>query len=87
MTEVTAIVRDRVGLHARPAAALVKKASKFKSTITLETNGKKAMGSSILQVLSLAAKEGDSILIRAEGEDEVEAANVLAEVVCSEMPL
>jgi len=85
--EVTAVVKDRVGLHARPAAALVKKASQFKSKITLENKGKKAMGNSILQVLSLAAKEGDSILIRAEGEDEVEAVAVLAEVVGSEMPL
>lgn len=87
MTEVTAVVKDRVGLHARPAAALVKKVGTFKSTITFETNGKKAKGNSILQVLSLAAKEGDSILICAEGEDEVEAANVLAEIIRSEMPL
>ena len=81
MIEVTVIVKDKVGLHARPAAAFVQAAAKFKSRITLEANGKKVVGKSILQVLSLGAKRDDSLLIRAEGDDEADAVKSLAELI------
>lgn len=81
MIETTVIVKDKVGLHARPAALLVQATSKFKSIITLEANGKKAVGKSILQVITLGAKKGDSLLIRAEGDDEADAVTYLAKLV------
>lgn len=81
MIEVTVIVKDKVGLHARPAAVFVQAAAKFKSRITLEANGKKVVGKSILQVLSLGAKRDDSLLIRAEGDDEADAVKSLAELI------
>lgn len=81
MIEKTVIVKDKVGLHARPAAVFVQVASKFKSTVTLEANGKKAVGKSILQVLSLGAKKDDSLLIRAEGDDEADAVRSLSELI------
>ncbi len=83
MVEETVVVQSKVGLHARPAALFVQTASKFKSKVTLEANGKKANGKSILQVLSLGAKKGDSLLIRAEGDDEPEALKSLVELIMS----
>lgn len=81
MVEQTVIVQSKVGLHARPAALFVQTAARFKSRVTLEANGKTANGKSILQVLALGARQGDSLLIRTEGEDEAEALKSLAELV------
>jgi phosphocarrier protein len=81
MVEQTVVVQSEVGLHARPAALFVQTAAKFKSQITLEANGKTANGKSILQVLSLGAKQGDSLLIRAEGENEAEALESLVDLI------
>lgn len=81
MFEATVIINDEVGLHARPAAALVSAVAKFKSTVTLEVNGKKAIGKSILQIASLGAKKGDSLLTCAEGDDEVDAVMTLTQLI------
>ncbi len=83
MVEEKVVVQSKVGLHARPAAMFVQTASKFKSQVTLEANGKRANGKSILNVLSLGAKKGDILLIRAEGEDEDDAVRMLAELINS----
>lgn len=87
MTENKVIIQDEVGLHARPAAVFAKRAGTFKSLITVQANGKTAAGKSILQIMSLAAKKGDTLLISAEGEDEEEAVRVLSEIACSVMPV
>jgi phosphocarrier protein len=76
--EVEVVIKDEVGLHARPAAEFVKLASRFKSNVTIEVKGKKAVAKSILEVLSLGAKKDDAMLIRAEGDDEDEAASSLS---------
>ena len=51
------IVKNSTGLHARPATLLVKKASAFKSDISLEYNGKKANVKSLIGVLSLGVSK------------------------------
>jgi phosphocarrier protein HPr len=76
-------VINKLGLHARPSALLVQKASKFKSEITLEKEGQKVNGKSIMGVMMLAAEKGSILIIRAEGEDENEAVAALVEVVLS----
>ena len=81
MVEETVVVGSKVGLHARPAAVFVQTASKFKSAVTLEANGKRANGKSILQVLALGAKHGQSVLVRCEGDDEADALRSLADLV------
>ncbi|OGL45549.1 MAG: phosphocarrier protein HPr, partial [Candidatus Schekmanbacteria bacterium RBG_13_48_7] len=58
------------GLHARAAAILVTKASKFKSRIEIEKDGQIVDGKSIMGILMLAAAKGTQITIRAEGSDE-----------------
>ena len=86
MTELNVVVKDKLGIHARPAAVIAKTASTFKSKITLELNGKTVLANSILQIMFLAAKRDDSIRICTEGEDEAEAAKAIEEIISSEMP-
>lgn len=66
--EVT--VKSATGLHARPATLLVKKASSFKSDISIEFDGKKANVKSLIGVLSLGVTKDATIKVIASGDDE-----------------
>ncbi len=77
MVEKTVKVKNKLGIHARPAALLVRTASRFNSDIWLVKNGQTVNGKSIMSVMSLAAEPGSQIIIRAEGEDEREAVEKL----------
>lgn len=65
-------VTDPMGLHARPAGVLVKKAAAFQSSITVKNTvtGKSADAKRIMGVMSLGVKQGNKIEITIEGEDE-----------------
>ncbi len=73
-------VINKLGLHARPAAMLVQKASKFKSEIKLRKEDVEANAKSILGVMMLAAEVGSFVIIRAYGDDEDQAMEALAEL-------
>ena len=81
MQEVTLTIRNKVGLHARPAALLVQTAGRFKSEVSAVKDGREVNAKSILSVLTLGAEQGAVVTIRAEGEDEVEAVEALKELV------
>lgn len=66
-----------MGMHARPAASLVKIAQKFKSDIYIDCNGQTVNGKSILGILTLACPQNGTMTIRAEGPD---ALSVLQEL-------
>ncbi len=66
--EVT--IKNRAGMHTRPAAALVKLAAKFKSEFFIEKDGLEINGKSIIGVMTLAAEQGSKMIVRFEGEDE-----------------
>jgi phosphocarrier protein HPr len=74
-------VRNRAGLHARPAAEFVKMAAKFEAAIELARGGLTVNGKSIMGVLMLAAERGSEIMIRAEGPEAAEALVTLADFV------
>ena len=74
-------VKNPTGLHARPATLLVKKASSFKSDVSVEYNGKKANVKSLIGVLSLGVTKGATIKVIANGEDEVEACEEVAKLI------
>ncbi len=67
------VIKNKVGLHARPAALFVQTAKKFKSDITVEKDGNKVNAKSILGVLSLGVEQGETITIEIQGEDENQA--------------
>ena len=64
------MVKNQVGLHARPATFFIQKANEFKSTIMVEKEERKVNAKSLLGVLSLGIKKGSNIVISAEGSDE-----------------
>ena len=76
--EITVV--NRLGLHARPAAQIVQKASQFKSEIKLSKDGLEVNAKSIMGVMMLAAEMGSTLVIIAEGPDEAAAADAVAQV-------
>jgi len=77
MAEISFVIKNKVGLHARPASVFVREASKFKSAITVIYGDTQANAKSILNVLILGASQGAAISIRAEGEDAEAALQAL----------
>jgi phosphocarrier protein len=81
MIERYAKVTNQQGLHARPAAQIVKLASTFQSDIEVVKEGFAVNGKSIMGVMMLSAECGSSIMFRANGPDEFEAVDALAGLV------
>ena len=80
MIEREVKIRNRAGLHTRPAASLVKTAARFKSDFYIQKDGFEINGKSIIGVMTLAAEQGASMVLRFDGEDEDEAANAVTEL-------
>jgi phosphocarrier protein HPr len=83
MPERTVRIINKLGLHARPAAEIVKTAARFKSNITIIRDDLEVNGKSIMGVMMLAAEFGSTILIRAEGEDADAALDALEALVAA----
>ena len=81
MVSKEVIVNNGTGLHARPATLLVKKASSFKSDVSIEFNGKKANVKSLIGVLSVGVTKGANITVTASGDDETLAAEEIAKLI------
>jgi phosphocarrier protein len=79
MAEVEKIctVRNKMGLHARPAALIVQTANKFPCDVTLEKDGQNVNGKSIMGVLMLAAAFGTTVTVRAEGDKAQECCDAI----------
>jgi phosphocarrier protein HPr len=73
MVEKTVTIKNRAGIHARPAALLVQTANRFAANIFLEKDGEKINGKSIMGILTLAATYNSPIKIIADGSDEQDA--------------
>ena len=69
MKEFQFTINDPVGIHARPAGLLVKKAAEFQSNITINGNGKSADAKKLIKLMSLGIKQGMEITCQIEGED------------------
>lgn len=72
---------NRNGLHARPAAELVKVASRFQSDIVMKRDDLEVNGKSIMGVMMLAAEYGSEVVVRASGPDEEQAVSAIADLV------
>ena len=84
MVEKEAVVVPEAGLHARPAARFVKEAKSYSSDIIVIKDDHEANAKSSLKLMTLGAKHGDKVLIRAEGEDEETAVNALVAILSEE---
>ncbi len=77
MVERMVTIRNRAGMHARPAALLVKTASSFASQISIEKDSERVNGKSIMGVITLGATYNTPLKIIADGPDEVAALDAL----------
>jgi phosphocarrier protein HPr len=77
----TFTIRNRLGLHARAAALLVKTANRFSAEVTLEKDGVEVNGKSIMGILMLAASKGTKITLKAEGKDAAQTMQALAKLI------
>lgn len=75
------IVRNQVGLHARPATFFIQKANEYKSSLWIEKDEKRVNAKSLLGVLSLGIIGGTVIKVIADGPDEKEAVEGLVKLV------
>ncbi len=79
MKQFTYIIADPIGLHARPAGFLLRKAKTYQSAITVQApNGKKANALKLMALMGMGAKAGDELVFTVEGDDEEKAAAELA---------
>lgn len=83
MVERFVEIVNQNGIHARPAAEIVKTAGKFKSHITLAREDLEVNGKSIMGVMMLAAECGSQVQLRAEGPDAQEAVDAIASLITS----
>ena len=79
--EITLTIKNKAGLHARPASLFAQKCAGFKSNITIVKNGKSINGKSIINIMSLGIKQGEAIVVNIEGADEAAAAATLEKLV------
>jgi len=84
MIKKNIIIKNKQGLHARPAALFVQIASKFDSLIMVSKGKKRVNGKSIMGILTLAAEKGSRISIEAEGRDAERAIEELEKVLSSD---
>jgi phosphocarrier protein len=83
MVERTVQILNKNGLHARPAAEIVKIAAKFSSEITIARDGLEVYGKSIMGVMMLAAECGASVVLKADGADAEQAVDALATLIAN----
>ena len=81
MAQTEMIIRNQLGLHARACAMFVKTAAKFEAEVYVARDDLEVNGKSIMGVMMLAAEEGATIRVRAEGPDESQALAALQELV------
>ena len=76
-------ILNKLGIHARPAAEIVKAAGKFKSNITIIRDDLEVNAKSIMGVMMLAAEHGSTVTLRAIGDDADAALDTLAGVIAA----
>lgn len=81
MTEKEVVVKNRAGIHARPAGMIVTLANKFKSQIFVEKDSEKINAKSIMGLITLGVVCNTALKISAEGEDESEAVTALVTLI------
>lgn len=85
IVEKKLIIRQKQGLHARPAALFVQIANRFESSISVRKGSQEVNGKSIMGILMLAAEKGSHIYIRADGADAKKAVEELEKLILGEL--
>ena len=77
MKEFTYTVKDKVGIHARPAGMLVKLVKEYSSDVYIEKGDKRIKADRLIAVMNMGIKQGDTVTVAIEGDDEEEAYKAL----------
>ena len=85
MKTITYTIKDEVGIHARPAGLLGKKAKEFSSEITVSNGTKAVIATKIIALMGLGVKCGDTITVTANGADEDEAIKAMEEFLSANL--
>jgi phosphocarrier protein len=83
MVEKTIVIKNKLGLHARAAVKFVNLANRYGSSVKIIKDETEIDGKSILGILTLAATQGTSIVLRISGKDEADAFKAVEELVKS----
>jgi len=67
-------ITDPLGIHARPAGMIVKKAKEYQSLVTLTCGEKSAQATRLMSIMGMAIKTGNEVMVTVEGPDEEQAA-------------
>ncbi|MBP1934731.1 HPr family phosphocarrier protein [Ammoniphilus resinae] len=84
MLTKTITIKNPSGLHARPATAFVQKASAYPCNVNLIKGSKKINGKSIMGLMTLAAKQGEELILEVDGPEEEVALDELTKVLEAE---
>jgi len=82
----TIVVKNKLGLHARPAALFVQTANKFDSRISVEKDNERVNGKSIMGILMLGVECGSAVIIEIEGRDAEKAMSELERLITKNEP-
>ena len=85
ITERVVTIKNKQGLHARPAAMFVQIANKFESVISVKKGSQEVNGKSIMGILMLAAEKGSEIYLKADGEDARKAVDELGRLLAGDL--
>ncbi|HEU0200941.1 MAG TPA: HPr family phosphocarrier protein [Burkholderiaceae bacterium] len=76
-------ISNKLGLHARPSAQLTQTAARFASEVWIARNGRRVNAKSIMGVMMLAAGQGTTVTVDADGPDEAEAVDAIGALIDS----
>ena len=80
MKQFSYVIKDKEGIHARPAGLVVAEAKKFAGAVTIENKGKTADLKMIIAVMALCVKSGEEVIVRVDGAGEEAAAAAIEKV-------
>ena len=75
------VIKNKLGLHARPAALLVQTANRFRCEVEIQKGRQKVNGKSIMGIMTLAAGAGTPITVRTSGDDAAEAMEQIGKLI------
>lgn len=78
-------IKDKVGIHARPAGLLAKEAKNYKSEITVKKDGKSVNAERLMQLMGMGIKCGDTVTVTVSGEDEEAAVEAMEKFFCENL--
>ena len=81
IAESKVVIKNKMGLHARPSTQIATTASRFQADFRIVKDGQEVDAKSVLELLMLAAECGSELVITAEGDDAAEAAAAIAKLV------